>query len=70
MLEGKKMFCGQGLFMENFVDFFMKFSPGYFFRRPCIKWRTSLPILCPTLWDIKTTVWDIYFTVWDTKTKL
>lgn len=49
MLEGKKMFCGQGLFMEKFVDFWMKFLPGNFLKRPCIKWKSFLPILCPTL---------------------
>ena len=70
MLKGKKMFCGQGLFMEKFVDFLMMFPSGDFLRRPCIKWKSSLPILCPTLRDIKTTVWNMYFTVWNTKTKL
>ena len=35
------------------------FTAGVFFE-------TTRRILCPTVWNTKTTVWDIYFTLWNT----
>lgn len=49
MLEGKKMFCVQGIFMKIFVDFLMKFPPSHFYKCPCVKVGILLQILCPTL---------------------